>query len=79
MSSFSVLDLPLYKCDKRDRNIALLFSLNFWLLDGKREIVNAFMVVIYVAVKLYEGKSVSICTCVLMFCELAVLLSAHAC
>ena len=39
---------------ERQRNIALLFSLSFWLLDGRREIVNAFMVVISVAVKLYN-------------------------
>jgi len=39
---------------ERQRNIALLVSLNFWLLDGKKEIVTAFMMVISVAVKLYN-------------------------
>jgi len=39
---------------ERKRNIALLFSLNFWLLDGRRGIVTAFMIVISVAVKLYN-------------------------
>jgi hypothetical protein len=39
---------------ERQRNIALLVRLNFWLPDGKREIVTAFMMVISVAVKLYN-------------------------